>query len=244
MESREINFLTAFFFAFAGSLFFLWSLLPTKLDLPSAALLVLIASALGGLFWNPVLNMLKAQGLEPDGTSPFGGSAEARLFGGAAFGCVYFLPLAALLGLADVKIHSVGRSQAVALAGSLLVGATAGSSIFYGLGIRRTTDALGWSHLKQESALVLLWSGLIVGCASCTYAVVGGKWQGLPVWGPLWKAGMATGLAMLICYLTVFLFIRAVTSPGRHYEDVRGVFAAVAITFAMTFAHELCASRP
>jgi succinate dehydrogenase hydrophobic anchor subunit len=55
---------------------------------------------------------------------------------------------------------------------------------------------------------------------------------------------MATGLAMVICYLTVFLFIRAVTAPDRNYEDVRGVFAAVAITFSIALAHEWCAVRP
>ena len=66
MESRPESPLNVlgFFISLVAFLMAIWANLPLRLDLPWAALLTLLAAALGALVWHPILVILKRLGLE------------------------------------------------------------------------------------------------------------------------------------------------------------------------------------
>lgn len=223
----------------AGFLMALWVGLPLKPDLPWAALLALIAAALGALVWHPVLILLKRHGWEPDSTDPYGGRNEARLAGGAAIGLTYYFPLAVLLTFVDVKAHRLPWSEAIWANSAFLFGSTTGGALFYGLRIRSCTYLLGWSHLKQESVLVLLWSALLFGIGLLGYALARAIATRTSLLDAAMSAALVATAPVLLCYFAVGIFILTCVTSQNLREDVRGVVVGVVSMFSLTLAHEL-----
>ena len=217
----------------------LWDRLPLELDPAWAALLALIATALGALIWHPILGVLKRRGWEPESTDPFGGRNEARLAGGAAIGLTYFLPLAGLLALVDAKIHNLEWSDAVLANSAFLVGTTVGGALFYGVRIRACTSVHGWSHVYHESVLVLIWSSLIFGLGFIGYAMARAVASAIYMADALLYALIVTAVPVLLCYVAVLIFIKLCVTPQNHRDDARATVVGVFSMFSVTLAHEL-----
>jgi len=217
----------------------LWQWLPLELDLPWAALLTLIAMGLGSLIWHAVLGFLKRRGWEPESTDPFGGADEARVVGGAAIGCVYFLPLAGLLAFVDAKTHHLAWSEAIWANFAFLVGTTCGGALFYGTRIRARTSVLGWSHLTHESVLVLVWSLLIFGFGFLGYSVARVAASGMSTADALLYTFIVTAVPVLLCYVAVLIFIQVCVTPRNPQHQARAVVVGLFSMFSVILAHEL-----
>lgn len=217
----------------------LWKWLPLELDLPSAALLALIAMGLGSVIWHAMLGILKRRGWEPESTDPFGGANEARLAGGAAIGFAYFLPLAGLLTLVDAKIHHLPWRDAVFANFAFLIGSACGGALFYGTRIRARTAALGWSHIKHESVLVLVWSSFIFGLGFSGYCIARAAASAIAMADALLYALIVMAVPALLSYVAVLIFIQVCVTPQNPRTDARAIVVGIFSMFSVILAHEL-----
>lgn len=241
MDPRDAGhvFSVGAFVTLVGAIALLWRIVPTKLDIAWQFLLTCVAGAIGGLLWIVVLSVIKQWGLEPESTNPFGGVSEARLIGGACLGFVYFFPLAASLAFVDIKLHADSLKTALLANSAFLLGSTIGAATFYGLRIRVYVSALGWTHLQQESALVLIWSSLIMGTAIVLYALAIAILSKTSILASLARAALGSLIPILLCYLTVFVFVSCCATADQPHEEARGVFVGVITMWSITLAHEV-----
>jgi hypothetical protein len=216
----------------------MWQIVPTKMSLAETILPSQLAVGFGALMWAVALWKLK--GLEPESTDSFGGGPnEARLIGGACFGFVYFFPLAVWLVFVDIKFHSDSPKTALLSNFAFLVGSSIGAAIFYGSPIRRYVSGLNWSHLQQESVLVLAWSGLIVGAAFAFYTTVSASFSEASIPAALARGAFGSLISMLLCYLMVFIFISCCATSAQPRQDLRGIFVGMLMMWSITAAHEI-----
>jgi hypothetical protein len=217
----------------------MWKIVPTKMTRAEAFFASQICGGIGALIWVAVLRKLKQWGLEPESTDPFGGDAnEARLVGGLCLGFVYFLPLAVWFIRVDTKFHNDAWWIAILSNTAFAIGSAVGAGIFYGAPIRKFVTSLRWSHLLQESVLVLIWSGLILGIAFSLYAALNGALSKTPVWVALTKALIGTLISMLFCLLTVMIFVTCCATSDQPRQGIRGVFVGIIVMWSITQTHE------
>lgn len=232
-----------FLFSLISLVFFIRKIVPHKRRPLEVAIISLILGLIGAAMWYWVLIQLKRFGLEPESADSFGGGPnEANFIGGACLGLVYFFPIALWISFVDTKHNGDSFRTSLRAFSAFLFGSTIGSASFYGSHIRAFITDYHWSYLHQESIIVLIWSGLIFGCAYSLYAISISKSTHSPVPSMLLRAMAGLALSMSMCFITVYYFTTFLSTPTDHLQRIRGIAVAIAMFPSIAFAHEIIRS--
>lgn len=188
-----------------------------------------VASLLGGLFWNVAFQ----------GT--LGGSREPHGWAAVLWAVVTNLPVIVALIVINNRF-SIGIQSPVQLYAAFLIGSVIGSGLFYDLplfgeqGFRNYVETKNLTYHRAEFWLVVIWSSLLsvtgfvcMGLANFLVNPPSRKF-GKAAWVFLKQSALSVGLTAS----AVSLFIWAFADPAR-YEAARGVIAGLFLRITIFF---------